>query len=89
MENEMGIIAWIVVGLIAGALAKMLMPGGKGEPQDWLGTMVLGIVGAVVGGWVWNLAFDRTGATGINIGSIVVSVVGACIVLGVYRLLRR
>lgn len=89
MENEMGIIAWIVVGLIAGALAKMLMPGAEGEPHGWLGTMILGIVGAVVGGWVWNLAFNRDGANGINIGSIVVSVVGACIVLGVYRLLKR
>ena len=85
----MGIIAWIVVGLIAGALAKLLMPGAEGEPQGWLGTMILGIVGAVVGGWVWNLVFDKTGATGINIGSVVVSVVGACIVLGVYRLLKR
>ena len=85
----MGFIAFIVVGLIAGAIAKWLMPGGEGEPQGWLGTMILGIVGAVVGGWVWNLAFDRTGATGINVGSVVVSVVGACIVLGVYRLLRR
>lgn len=85
----MGIIAWIVVGLIAGAIAKMLMPGAEGEPSGWIGTMILGIVGALVGGFIWNLAFDRTGATGINIGSIVISVVGACVALAVYRLFKR
>ena len=85
----MGIIAWIVVGLIAGAIAKMLMPGGEGEPVGWIGTMILGIVGALVGGFIWNLAFDRTGATGINIGSIAISVIGACVALAVYRLFKR
>ena len=85
----MGIIAWIVVGLIAGAIAKMLMPGGEGEPAGWIGTMILGIVGALVGGFIWNLAFDRTGATGINIGSIAISVIGACVALAVYRLFKR
>ena len=85
----MGIFAWIVVGLISGAIAKAVMPGGEGEPQGWLGTMVLGIIGALVGGFIWNLAFDRSGATGINIGSIVVSVVGACVALALYRLFKR
>lgn len=85
----MGILAWIIVGLIAGFIAKMVMPGTRNEPSGFLGTMLLGIVGAVVGGWIWNLVFNKTGATGINIGSIIVSVVGAIVVIGLLRLFTR
>jgi uncharacterized membrane protein YeaQ/YmgE (transglycosylase-associated protein family) len=81
----MGIIAWIVVGLIAGFLAKMAMPGTADEPSGWIGTMFLGIVGAVVGGWVWNI-FGAHGSMGINIGSIVVAFVGSCILIALLRL---
>ena len=47
----MGLLSWIIVGLIAGFLAKFVMPGTRDEPGGFLGTMLLGIVGAVVGGW--------------------------------------
>jgi uncharacterized membrane protein YeaQ/YmgE (transglycosylase-associated protein family) len=85
----MGIVAWIVVGIIAGFLAKLVMPTTRDEPTGFLGTMLLGIVGAVVGGWIWNLLLHRPGATGINIGSIVVAFVGSCVLIGLLRLFDR
>ena len=85
----MGIIAYIIVGLIAGFLAKMIMPGTRDEPSGFLGTMLLGIVGAVVGGWTWNIFLNRPGATGVDAGSILVAFVGSCIVIGLLRLFSR
>jgi uncharacterized membrane protein YeaQ/YmgE (transglycosylase-associated protein family) len=82
-------IAWIIVGLVAGFLAKMIMPGTRDEPSGWLGTMILGIVGAVIGGWIWNIAFNAQGANGINFGSIVVAFIGSCVVIGLLRLFDR
>lgn len=85
----MGILAWIIVGVVAGFLAKLVMPGTRDEPSGFLGTMLLGIVGAVIGGWVWNLALGRAGATGIDLGSIFVAFVGSIIVISVLRLFDR
>jgi uncharacterized membrane protein YeaQ/YmgE (transglycosylase-associated protein family) len=82
-------IAWIVVGLIAGALAKLVMPGTEKEPTSFLGTMLLGIAGACVGGWIWNILFQRPGATGINIGSVFIALLGSVIVIGALRLFAR
>jgi uncharacterized membrane protein YeaQ/YmgE (transglycosylase-associated protein family) len=82
-------LAWILVGLVAGFIGKAIMPGTKDEPGGWLGTMLLGIVGAVVGGWVWSAMFNSPGANGFNIGSILVAVVGAIICIGVMRLFDR
>ncbi|MBV9509849.1 MAG: GlsB/YeaQ/YmgE family stress response membrane protein [Caulobacteraceae bacterium] len=77
----MTILAWLVVGLIAGWIGSMIVNrGGEGPLLD----IVLGIVGAVVGGFVFNL-FGHTGVTGINIYSIVVAVIGSIIVLGLYH----
>jgi uncharacterized membrane protein YeaQ/YmgE (transglycosylase-associated protein family) len=80
----MGLFSWIVVGAIAGVIAKLLMPGK--DPGGWIMTLVLGIVGALVGGFVVGL-FGVTGAvTGINLVSIAVAALGAFILLGAYRL---
>jgi uncharacterized membrane protein YeaQ/YmgE (transglycosylase-associated protein family) len=66
----MGLISWIVVGIIAGFLAKFVV---KGEgPGGVLGDLVIGVIGAVIGGWIWNY-FGHVGATGINIASIIVA----------------
>jgi uncharacterized membrane protein YeaQ/YmgE (transglycosylase-associated protein family) len=81
----MGIFSWIILGLIAGALAKWLMPGDQGG--GWIITMVLGIAGAFVGGWLGTLVGIGS-VTGINVVSILVSVVGAVIVLFLYGKLR-
>jgi uncharacterized membrane protein YeaQ/YmgE (transglycosylase-associated protein family) len=79
----MGIIAWIVVGLIAGALAKLIMPGD--DPGGIIVTILLGIVGAFVGGFVVNL-LGGAGVSGFNLWSIVVATIGAIILLAVYRM---
>jgi uncharacterized membrane protein YeaQ/YmgE (transglycosylase-associated protein family) len=79
----MGILAWIVVGLIAGALAKLIMPGD--DPGGIIVTILIGIVGAFVGGLVVNL-FGGAGVTGFNIWSILVATLGAIILLAIYRL---
>ncbi len=79
----MGIIAWIVVGLIAGALAKLIMPGD--DPGGIIVTILLGIVGAFVGGFVVNL-LGGAGVTGFNLWSIVVATIGAIVLLAIYRM---
>ncbi len=80
----MGIISWIVVGLIAGALAKLVLPGD--DPGGIIVTAIIGMVGAIVGGFVFGI-FGGTGATGFNVWSILVATVGAIILLLIYRLI--
>ena len=79
----MGIIAWIVLGAIAGFLANMLM----GTREGLLMTIVLGIVGAVVGGFVAGSLLHLADVTGLNVTSVVVAVFGAVIVIALARLL--
>jgi uncharacterized membrane protein YeaQ/YmgE (transglycosylase-associated protein family) len=79
----MGILAWIVVGLIAGALAKLIMPGD--DPGGIIVTILIGIVGAFIGGFVVSL-FGGAGVTGFNIWSILVATLGAIILLAIYRM---
>ena len=81
----MGIVAWIVVGAIAGFITNMIMGGGEGV----IGTILLGIVGAVVGGWLAGSVLKVADVTGINIESIVVAVFGAVIVVALYRMFTR
>jgi uncharacterized membrane protein YeaQ/YmgE (transglycosylase-associated protein family) len=81
----MSFIAWIVLGLIAGFIAsKIVNKSGEGLFLD----IVLGVVGAVVGGWLFR-AVGMTGVSGLNIYSLVVAVVGAIVFLLVYHLLVR
>jgi uncharacterized membrane protein YeaQ/YmgE (transglycosylase-associated protein family) len=77
----MGIIAWIVLGAIAGFIASELM----GSREGLLMMIVLGIVGAVVGGFVAGTVLKLADVTGLNIESIVVAVIGAIIVIAAYR----
>lgn len=78
----MGILAWIVFGLIAGAVAKMIAPGK--DPGGWLITLAIGIAGAVVGGFLASL-LGFGGVSGFNLGSLLVAIVGALVVLFVWR----
>ena len=80
----MGFFSWILVGLVAGIVAKLIM----GDRFGWILTILLGIVGAFVGGWVFSL-FGGPGVTGFNLMSILVAVIGAVIVLFVYGLIAR
>jgi uncharacterized membrane protein YeaQ/YmgE (transglycosylase-associated protein family) len=79
----MGIIAWIVLGAIAGWLTNMLMGGKEGV----VATIILGIIGAVVGGYVAGTVFKVADVTGVNPESIVVAVIGGVIVVAAYRML--
>ncbi|EGT3573682.1 GlsB/YeaQ/YmgE family stress response membrane protein [Citrobacter amalonaticus] len=83
----MGIIAWIVFGLIAGVIAKLIMPGRDGG--GFILTCILGIVGAVVGGWLATMFGIGGTISGFNLHSFLVAVVGAIVVLLVFRLVRR
>jgi uncharacterized membrane protein YeaQ/YmgE (transglycosylase-associated protein family) len=74
----MSILAWIVVGVIAGFLAKTVIPGEGGG--GIIGDLIIGIVGAVVGGWIMT-AIGYGGANGINLWSIVVAFMGAAALL--------
>ena len=78
----MGIISWIVVGLIAGALGKLIMPGD--DPGGVIVTILIGMAGALVGGFVVGL-LGGSGATGFNLWSILVATLGAIILLAIYR----
>jgi uncharacterized membrane protein YeaQ/YmgE (transglycosylase-associated protein family) len=77
----MGVIAWIVLGAIAGWITNVIMGGKEGV----IATIVLGIVGAVVGGYLAGTVLKVADVTGVNIESIVVAVVGAVIVVAAYR----
>ena len=81
----MSILAWIILGLISGFIAsKIVNKTGEGVLLD----IVLGIVGAVIGGWLFN-TFGMAGVTGLNVYSLLVAIVGAVVVLLVYHLLAR
>jgi uncharacterized membrane protein YeaQ/YmgE (transglycosylase-associated protein family) len=77
----MGIIAWVIVGLIAGFLASVVMRGGG---YGIIGDIIVGIVGALIGGFVVSL-FGGPGVTGLNIPSIIVAFIGACILIAILR----
>ena len=83
----MGIIAWIIFGLIAGVIAKLIMPGRDGG--GFILTCILGVVGAVVGGCLATMFGIGGDVSGFNLHSFLVAVVGAIVVLGVFRLVRR
>lgn len=78
----MGILSWIVLGLIAGVIAKFIHPGE--DPGGWIITILLGIVGAMVGGFVMSF-FGSSGVNGINLWSILVATLGSVICLWAYR----
>ncbi len=81
----MSFLAWIVLGLIAGFIgSKVVNKSGEGFFLD----IILGIVGAVVGGWLFSM-FGANGVTGLNLYSILVAVVGAILVLVVYHAIFR
>ncbi len=78
----MGILSWIIVGLIAGWLAGLVMKGGNGL----IGDIILGIVGALLGGYLAVTFFGLGGVSGINFQSIIIAFVGAVIIMFAVRL---
>jgi len=79
------IIGWIIFGLIAGAIAKLLMPGK--DPGGWIVTILLGIAGAVVGGWIGSALWGSSGVNDWSFGSFALAIVGAILLLAIYRMI--
>ena len=82
----MGLIMWMVLGLVVGVLAKWIMPGK--DPGGVIVTTLIGIAGAVVGGWIGTfIGFGKV--TGFDFRSLVIAVGGAVLLLFVYRKVKR
>lgn len=81
----MGILLWIIFGLIAGIIAKLILPGR--DPGGCIITMLLGIVGAFVGGFIFEQLTGRPDVMRFDFGSLVVAIIGAIVVLLIYRLI--
>ena len=80
----MGILTWIILGLIAGAIAKLIMPGD--DPGGFIITILLGIAGALVGGFVAS-ALGFGSVSGFNFVSIIIAILGAILLLLIYRMI--
>lgn len=80
----MGILSWIVFGLIAGAIAKLIHRGP--DPGGWIVTIIIGILGAVVGGYLFQAILGASWAAGWTLKGFISSVVGAIILLALYRI---
>jgi uncharacterized membrane protein YeaQ/YmgE (transglycosylase-associated protein family) len=82
----MGILAWIIFGLIAGAIAKALHPGK--DPGGWILTIIIGIVGAVIGGWI-GMALGWGDVDGFSVRSFLLAIGGSVLLLFIVSRFRR
>lgn len=79
----MGFIAWIILGLIVGAIVKALMPGRVGG--GWVTSLILGVVGAIVGGWISSLFFGASAIQGFfHLGTWIFAIIGGLVVALIY-----
>lgn len=81
----MGLLSWIVFGLIAGAIAKLLMPGK--DPGGCIVTMAIGVVGALLGGFLATM-LGFGGISGFDLRSMLIAILGAMILLAIYRAVK-
>ncbi len=79
---ELGILGWIIIGLLAGALAGAFVPGR--QRYGCLGTMLIGIIGGLIGGWLWTSVLGQNEASGW-LGALVIATLGAALVIIVLR----
>jgi uncharacterized membrane protein YeaQ/YmgE (transglycosylase-associated protein family) len=86
-EVIMGIIGWIILGLIAGAIAKAILPGRQGG--GWILTLLLGVVGALLGGWIGSAIFGIGLSTFWSLQTWIVAIIGSIIVLLIFGLITR
>ncbi|WP_166864256.1 GlsB/YeaQ/YmgE family stress response membrane protein [Salinibacterium sp. ZJ70] len=83
----MGILGWIVLGLIAGAIAKLILPGN--QSGGWLATLLLGVVGALLGGWLGSVLFEAPLEDFFSIQTWLLAIGGSIIVLLIWGLVTR
>jgi uncharacterized membrane protein YeaQ/YmgE (transglycosylase-associated protein family) len=83
-EFEMSIISWLIVGLVAGWIANMIMSNGAG---GLLADIIIGIIGALVGGFLAGILLGGDFVTGFNFTTLIVSIIGAIVVIALYRLI--
>jgi uncharacterized membrane protein YeaQ/YmgE (transglycosylase-associated protein family) len=83
----MGIIGWIILGLIAGAIAKAILPGRQGG--GWLVTLLLGVVGALLGGWIGSAIFGIGLENFWSLQNWLIAIIGSIVVLLIYGLVTR
>lgn len=82
----MDFILWILFGALAGWIASKIM--GTDAQQGWLGNIIVGVVGALVGGWLVGILLPGTGpSTGFNLSGLIVAILGAVVVLFIYNML--
>lgn len=80
----MGFIGWIVLGLIAGAIARAILPGRQGS--GWLGALITGILGALLGGWLASLLFDvNVNDKFFDLGTWISAIIGGVIVAAIWQ----
>lgn len=83
----MGFIGWIVLGLIAGAIAKAILPGKQGG--SWIATLILGVVGALLGGWIGSAVFGEGVDEFFSISSWLLAIGGSLIVLVIWGFITK
>jgi len=84
----MNLIYWMIFGLVAGAIAKRLMPGK--DPGGWMMTMILGVGGSFLGGFIGRqLLGIQAGTNEFNLLNMAVAIMGAILLLGIYRFVRK
>jgi uncharacterized membrane protein YeaQ/YmgE (transglycosylase-associated protein family) len=83
-ENEMSIISWLLVGLVAGWIANMIMSSGAG---GLLADIIVGIIGALVGGFLAGILLGGDFVSGFNFTTLIVAIIGAIVVIALYRLI--
>lgn len=83
----MGILGFLVLGLIAGAIAKAILPGNQGG--GWLATLVLGVIGAIVGGWLGSIVFNRGLNDFFDLQTWIVAILGSLVVLVVWGFVTK
>ena len=83
----MNVLTWILLGLVAGGVAKLIFPGK--DPGGCLVTIVIGVLGALIGGWIGTTFFDWGTVTGFDLKSVGIAVLGSLVLLALFRLMTR
>ena len=83
----MSIIGWIVIGAVAGWLASIIMK--RNDSMNWFENIVVGIIGALAGGFLYGLLTDSDFTGGFNIGTLLIATIGSVILLAIYGAVRR